>query len=967
MANPFEVGKSVSLIDANSVNIWPITSANNLFYIIPGEEAGEYSGEYISPVTGNMVAFCYDVKSNTSKGVEYTRRYKVFTGNSDKNQESGSEFRQDHIFDTSTMATGNNISTWENAILNNTPYEPGDNLPRVVTYIDTKEFRNSTSDPSLCIGDGKTPVYGQKFSVLTAYMTDMNEILEKCTGTINKNIDVSVAKMKFTGSNDVSIISIIPAQGELNKVIDLSTRVLALSPLALSPNESPQSYTKNKKIAQTGGNILWFYNGERPQSALQFIANNAQIEVTATGFRTRTDSSAYDTAKTEWKNRKRPQWENATGTYTFAYIEDVSAAINYVNSCIRNLDASTQEWVTNQAFVNTDTSVKAGNNIDVSSIVIPADVAQSGQKTFTVSLKNDISVRNAIVNENIEVKKDIINYKYEDEISNRSRITDTSSYINKLKVDKDFKVQNWSYDSRNAFSSRYKKYYDIGGGIHTDVGADTYLHWDLYQSTFSKQHNSTAPGAGVVSKLIYPVEFDTAVNINAYKNLLYSNYLGISHRKAPLYINWEMGDYNDTSFWGKSPIDGSTLTVIGDPAEIWYNGVFPIISATGGKSDGAVIDLSVNPRSFNSEEPLMDLRICTFDDAKQRIVVRQEPWYKTLEVPAGSDLETAVIKAVRMTHYSRGYENDYTLELRKKTPDPSRDSSITITNRDIRGCCTPVYSDASMRDTLITDVIEEDATYYITMPSGLERCVINPRQGKPGGTAAPAEAILLDENHNTAFPQRVSSQSIETHTVNADTSITTQDLYVRNLHTPNIDFGGDGKNFILNNGTSGDTIPLKIKFRYPYSNGEGYITSEAVWDDSGYTVTLDTSTPAQQADIYDTSSNDTYINYNFRVSKFGICELYGYLKYSETGGWKNNDASVIVSIPQEYFPKAEQINQTLWSDNSRNQNNRSICIALRNLMSSLKICTLDPTTPFGDLLEPPLGDRRGYFHFTWAL
>ena len=249
-------------------------------------------------------------------------------------------------------------------------------------------------------------------------------------------------------------------------------------------------------------------------------------------------------------------------------------------------------------------------------------------------------------------------------------------------------------------------------------------------------------------------------------------------------------------------------------------------------------------------------------------------------------------------------------------------------------------------------------------------CVINPRQGKPGGAAAPAEAILLDENHNTAFPQRVSSQSIKTHIVNADTSITTQDLYVGNLHTSNIDFGGTGKKFILDNGTSGEnTIPLKVKFRYPYSRGEGYITSDAEWDGNGYTVTLDTSTADQQEDIYTTATSDnTYIEYGtFRVSKFGICELYGHLKYSETGGWRNNNAAVEVSIPQKYFPKAKQINQILWSDNSRSENNRSICIALKKNSTSLKICALDPEYPFGDLLLQSDDRGRGYFHFTWAL
>lgn len=49
-----EIGKSAALLDANSINIWPITNANNLYYI---ETKGETtaSGVYLYPITGNYI------------------------------------------------------------------------------------------------------------------------------------------------------------------------------------------------------------------------------------------------------------------------------------------------------------------------------------------------------------------------------------------------------------------------------------------------------------------------------------------------------------------------------------------------------------------------------------------------------------------------------------------------------------------------------------------------------------------------------------------------------------------------------------------------------------------------------------------------------------------------------------------------------------------------------------------------
>lgn len=49
-----EIGKSAALLDANSINVWPITNANNLYYI---ETKGETtaSGTYLYPITGNYI------------------------------------------------------------------------------------------------------------------------------------------------------------------------------------------------------------------------------------------------------------------------------------------------------------------------------------------------------------------------------------------------------------------------------------------------------------------------------------------------------------------------------------------------------------------------------------------------------------------------------------------------------------------------------------------------------------------------------------------------------------------------------------------------------------------------------------------------------------------------------------------------------------------------------------------------
>ena len=86
------------------------------------------------------------------------------------NGESESELRYDHKFDQGNEFTST-TSTWDKmtAAGKMGPVSVEDNgkrIPRVVTFIDTKEF--TTDSCANFVGTGSKPVFSQKFSVLTA-------------------------------------------------------------------------------------------------------------------------------------------------------------------------------------------------------------------------------------------------------------------------------------------------------------------------------------------------------------------------------------------------------------------------------------------------------------------------------------------------------------------------------------------------------------------------------------------------------------------------------------------------------------------------------------------------------------------------------------------------------------------------------------------------------------------------------
>ena len=938
MANPIEVGKSVSFIDANSVNVWPITSTNNIFYITGGSQDGNYSGEYVSPVTGNMIAYCYDTVS-TSGTKSYTRRYKIHMSTEPQgNGESESELRYDHKFDQGNEFTST-TSTWDKmtAAGKMGPVSVEDNgkrIPRVVTFIDTKEF--TTDSCANFVGTGSKPVFSQKFSVLTAYMTDMNRILEDCRDKINEINDVNLLDISSRG--DVFITKNSSTGG---KNLKFDTYVNALS----SWNGT------HGKIYQEGG-YIFIFNGITGSTKPRFNANESK------GYNPIT--AAVETTTID--QRYRPLWGTKDNkSYQFAYTEDLSNIVKYIQDTSDYLYESILGQIDGAGFITGYTAVESGSNITVTK-------TQNTPPKYKVALNDEITVNRITANNKATVKGYIDNYW------NAREYADSSIYgywatFNNVSINKDLKIAQWENSWKFFTEANNWKYYNPTDTANNGA-RDYVLHW---KHEDKPKLYSNAGTETTESKILHEIQTDAPIQIRAAKNILftseYSN--AVNPIYAPIRVLWQL---NDKKYWGKSPKDG-TITIKGDPAETWFNGVFPIISATGGINDAAAIDLSINqsPNSTTTN-PKVDLRLCTYDNGIQRIVAKQNIYYTVLDASVGSSINTALKKVIRKRYYSRNYPSDtLTFVFSKNKNGTASTISSSITKDIIKACCQGSWENgnypAAFNNYTISGVtgnIEENTTYYLK-ENGTIVCVINPREGKPGGAINEAEAIILDENHNTVLPKTVFAQNAEitehihSNTLKTDTSITTKDLYVTNLHTNSIDFGGNGNRFLLDNGISGNTIPLKVKFKYPWSNA--YVTSNTpTYTNNSYELIIDAT---DSTDIVSKLNQiGTKLNWNFRVSKFGICELWGELKKNGYSAWTTDASETISStnISTNYYPKQQYINQVLWVDNSRTENNRSICITLIRNSNNLTIKNASDHA-FDDLLT----NNRVYFKFMWAL
>ena len=823
MAHPIEVGKSVSIIDANSTNIWPITSTNNIFYVVPSmtidnPENREYSGEYANPVTGNMIVYSYDTSTQNNS---VFRNYICKSYNTKQYPDTSVLLNNDTDINDpakSQMAINNDICNFG-----------------VVTRIENMQYGKDSSIQLPAVEGIKFPAPNQKVSIMNVHITPIEKLM---TGAINSgNLDETIKdaikfdydNLKFVGdvstSKKIEDLSLIEGRNKISVTIDVSV-------IRLRDAANPKN---GNKIEANDGNISIFSGGAGTRV---FKTKNYQYS-----------NPNYNIGQIN--SRYRPKWqEGVTNTqYNIAYIEDLEDEHNYLQNEI--------DILLNKNIIEDATDVSAGHNISVQKI------HETNLNTFVVSTTDDITVENLTVNNT--------------GIFNNASVRHT--------------LQN--------------------GEPYFSLENNEYLH---HSSTTKNIYGSSSP---VESAILDELALYNPIRISANSRILFSGHWPAGNNaawgeRAPINIEWNAPNSKagGRNYWGKSPKDGQSYIINGDTGnpslpelKYWNHGTFPIISSQVGKNDQAWIDLSTYGKHVNGN-PYVDVRINSGDDGIQRIVVRQTTYYEVLDASNVSNMtrKEAFAKVLRSRFFSRDYPPTgehawYVIEIldssseyigngdwnnrRYVTSSFSTISSISYNNNidslaqikedDIAAVCrltvdnngnlpvsslsgtifnkswfnSTVGNECYKIYTAASNLVDYGETATGNPDEWILACVINPHVGTKEFANTGAEAILLDNEHNTQFPGT---------------------LTCNKLVTSDFSLNGNGKKFILNNGASGASIPLRTKI----TCGNTYISKE--------NAQLDPSEEYYVSNIPVPSCSSTLTVYVFEVVENTTGNNYVYCK-----------------------------------------------------------------------------------------
>ena len=817
MAHPIEVGKSVSIIDANSTNIWPITSTNNIFYVIPAQtldnpENMEYAGEYVNPVTGNMIVYSYDTSTQNNS---VFRNY-ICKGYSDK-----------HYPDSSIQL---NTDTDINDPAKSQIY-PLENVCDygVVTRIENMQYGKDSSIQLPTTEGVKFPAPNQKTSIMNVHITPLEKLMRNVinTGNLDENIVDSIEfnydNLKFIGdvSTSKKVVTTTTGRNKVSVTVDVSV-------IRLRDSVNPKN---GNKIEVNDGNI-------------SILTNNAGTRV----FKTKNyqySSSSYTIGQIN--TRYRPLWqEGVTETqYNIAYIEDLRDEHNYLQSQINE--------ITGAGYITVGAEVAAGTNINVA-----VSTPTAGIKRYTVSTTDDITVNNLTVNNigtfnnNVSVKHNLQNGLPYFSIEN-------NEYINNSETS-----QKNIYGSSNVNSAVLNEL-TLYNPIR--ISANSRM---LFSGQWPSGNNAAWPGRSPIN-----IEWDVPSS-----KIGGRNYWGKSPKDGKsIIVNPD----------GNNAANGPDLSYL----KYWNHGTFPVISSQAGRNDSMWIDLSTYKEASNGN-PYMDLRLNAGDDGVQRIIARQTTYYEVFNSPGVSNMtrKDAFAKVMRDRFFSREYPSDskhawFIIEVldsnctynpnnndwyNKKyitssfgtIPTESYTNNINtlaqIREDDIKAVCRlPLHSSTGYPNTSsLSGTIFNNSWFNSTVGNECYRiytasseqadtgtsasnnpgtwilsCVINPCIGDKEFANTGAEAVLLDDKHNTQFPGTVTCKKLE---------------------TDEFSLNGDPNRFMLGNGISGSNIPLRTELKI--SNNTFTSTSNANWKNNGYYL----------SDINIPSTNNTLTLYNISYS-----------------------------------------------------------------------------------------------------
>lgn len=794
MAHPIEVGKSVSIIDANSTNIWPITSTNNIFYVIPAQtldnpENMEYAGEYVNPVTGNMIVYSYDTSTQNNS---VFRNY-ICKGYSNK-----------HYPDSSIQL---NTDTDINDPAKSQIY-PLENVCDygVVTRIENMQYGKDSSIQLPTTEGVKFPAPNQKTSIMNVHITPLEKLMRNVinTGNLDENIVDSIEfnydNLKFIGdvSTSKKVVTTTTGRNKVSVTVDVSV-------IRLRDSVNPKN---GNKIEVNDGNI-------------SILTNNAGTRV----FKTKNyqySSSSYTIGQIN--TRYRPLWqEGVTETqYNIAYVEDLRDEHNYLQSQINE--------ITGAGYITVGAEVAAGTNINVA-----VSTPTAGTKRYTVSTTDDITVNNLTVNNigtfnnNVSVKHNLQNGLPYFSIEN-------NEYINNSETS-----QKNIYGSSNVNSAVLNEL-TLYNPIR--ISANSRM---LFSGQWPSGNNAAWPDRSPIN-----IEWDVPSS-----KIGGRNYWGKSPKDGKsIIVNPD----------GNNAANGPDLSYL----KYWNHGTFPVISSQAGRNDSMWIDLSTYKEASNGN-PYMDLRLNAGDDGVQRIIARQTTYYEVFNSPGVSNMtrKDAFAKVMRDRFFSREYPSDskhawFIIEVldsnctynpnnndwyNKKyitssfgtIPTESYTNNINtlaqIREDDIKAVCRlPLHSSTGYPNTSsLSGTIFNNSWFNSTVGNECYRiytasseqadtgtsasnnpgtwilsCVINPCIGDKEFANTGAEAVLLDDKHNTQFPGTVTCKKLE---------------------TDEFSLNGDPNRFILGNGISGNNIPLRSEVKI----GKTFTSqSNAQWNSNGY-------------------------------------------------------------------------------------------------------------------------------------
>ena len=388
-----EIGKSAALLDANSINVWPITNANNLYYI---ETKGETtaSGAYLYPITGNYIG--------------------LWNGSND------------YSWTSIDIMDSANDTNYKAQVANNNS---------VITGIGIRKVPRNTGLSTSSSNEGKI-VPEQRFAGIV-YQTDTksNIVNSGLNNDTNRNVVRGLIRDYLNSASYFDITGDIEIEqrtsSNLKETLKLKTKTLS------SVNENPAK----TKMSLYQGKTLRFGGDSGSSYTSEFNAMEGSDANASSQTGTWTSSGNWLKSKNAGGVYKRPSWKytesgsaGSNKTNIFAWISDIDyivghydASINAINNTLSSMNGTIEGLMGQVSFAPTsnseniyqttsnsvityhlNTTLKnltkvTAATLESGTLISAKDITASGNITASngTITGNDITVNNLLTSKNI--------------------------------------------------------------------------------------------------------------------------------------------------------------------------------------------------------------------------------------------------------------------------------------------------------------------------------------------------------------------------------------------------------------------------------------------------------------------------------------------------------------------------------------------------------------------------------------